>query len=588
MDEKVNLTRVVFRNFKAFKYYSLRLQTTNILAGPNNSGKSTILNAFRVLHIGLRRAYARKPEVVASPDGQSLGYPVSTEDIPMSLENVATDYDFDSPTTVEFFFSNGNILLLFFSAHGSISLIPMKSKGSLRSPLAFKKEFPTTIGYIPVLGPLEHREALLDERTIQRGLSTHRASRHFRNYWYHYPENFDDFAKLVRETWPGMEIQAPELVDFNIFAMFCAENRITREIYWSGFGFQIWCQILTHLVRNKNVDLLIVDEPDIYLHPDHQRQILTLLRNTGPSVLLATHSTEMLSQADPSEIVIIDKSRKSGHRLESVHEVQIALDILGSYQNIVLTQLSRTRRVLFVEGSDFKIISRMALKLELMELANEANFTVVPIEGFSQWEKIEGLAWGFEKTLGVPIAMGLVLDRDYRCEEEIEAILHELKKNINFAHIHQRKEIENYLLTPIVLERAINSRVRSTKMEPIKTGDIKPISEILDGITSSHRTEIQSKYIDNRIRFFKSIGSPLDISTITKDSIDIFDKKWQDINLRMEIVPGKKTFSKLNQYLQDSLGFNLTLISITNAYNRDEIPEDMSTLLRRLNKFRFA
>ena len=416
-------------------------------------------------------------------------------------------------------------------------------------------------------------------------MSTHRASRHFRNYWHYYPEYFDDFAKLVKETWPGMEIRPPELVDFNIFAMFCSENRILREIYWAGFGFQIWCQILTHLVRNKDVDILVVDEPDIYLHPDHQRQILTLLRHTGPSVLLATHSTEMISQADPSEIVLIDKTRQSGHRLENVNEVQHALEMLGSYQNIILTQLSRTRKVLFVEGYDFKIISRLAIKLGLMELASEADFTVIPIDGFSQWEKIKGLAWGFEKTLGVPITMGVVLDKDYRCEEETYEILQELRKNINYAHIHQRKEIENYLLVPTVLERVINNRVRSLKRK-IETDSIKPVSEILDTITSSYRTEIQSKYIDYRIRFFKSIGSPLDISTITKETIDLFDKKWQDINSRMEIVPGKKTFSLLNQYLQDSLGFNLTMISITSAYTTDEIPEDMNTLLRRLNKFR--
>ena len=161
-----------------------------------------------------------------------------------------------------------------------------------------------------------------------------------------------------------------------------------------------------------------------------------------------------------------------------------------------------------------------------------------------------------------------------------------IRKNINFAHIHQRKEIENYLLVPKVLERVINNRVRSLKMRKAKTGSIKPVAEILDGITSPYRTEIQSKYIDHRIRFFKSIRSRLDISTITKETIDLFDKKWQDINSRVEIVPGKKTFSLLNQYFQDSLGFNLTMISVTSAFATDEIPEDMLTLLRRLNKFR--
>ena len=28
--------------------------------------------------------------------------------------------------------------------------------------------------------------------------------------------------------------------------MFCPEERIDREIFWAGFGFQVWCQMLTH------------------------------------------------------------------------------------------------------------------------------------------------------------------------------------------------------------------------------------------------------------------------------------------------------------------------------------------------------
>lgn len=83
--------------------------------------------------------------------------------------------------------------------------------------------------------------------------------------------------------------------------MFCTEERETREIFWAGFGFQVWCQLLTHVVRHRETNLLIIDEPEIYLHPELQRQMVAMLRDAGPDVLLATHSAEVVGEAEPPE-----------------------------------------------------------------------------------------------------------------------------------------------------------------------------------------------------------------------------------------------------------------------------------------------
>jgi hypothetical protein len=90
--ERVVFTSLEFRNFKAFTHFSLALRDVNILVGPNNCGKSTVISAFRVLGSGLRRANARNPELVPAPRGSEYGYPVFTDDLPVSLENAQTDY----------------------------------------------------------------------------------------------------------------------------------------------------------------------------------------------------------------------------------------------------------------------------------------------------------------------------------------------------------------------------------------------------------------------------------------------------------------------------------------------------------------
>lgn len=176
------------------------------------------------------------------------------------------------------------------------------------------------------MGPVEQEEEVLKVETVQRDLGTHRASRHFRNYWHHFPDGFEEFSQLVARTWPGMEIERPERRGISSkLSMFCKEKRITRELFWSGFGFQIWCQLLTHISRARDASILVVDEPEVYLHPDVQRQLLELLRTIGPDILLATHSSEVISDADPSEIALIDKTKRSAERLRDIEGVQHAL-----------------------------------------------------------------------------------------------------------------------------------------------------------------------------------------------------------------------------------------------------------------------
>ena len=269
---------------------------------------------------------------------------------------------------------------------------------------------------------LEHNESVLTEDTVRRALNTHRASRHFRNYWRYFPEGFNEFAALLNRTWPSMELDPPELtapLDQKLI-MICRESRVSREIFWAGFGFQIWCQLLTHISRATESTLLIVDEPEIYLHPDVQRQLLWILREIQPDILLATHSTEIMGEADAGEILLVDKGKRSAERLKDIEGVQKALEAVGSLQNLTLTQLARNRKILFVEGTnDYKVLRRFARKLGLDKLASGTELTPIESGGFSSWPKVQALSWGLDKALSTRLLIGAIYDRDYWCDEEV-------------------------------------------------------------------------------------------------------------------------------------------------------------------------
>ncbi len=303
--------------------------------------------------------------------------------MPISLENVQTDYN-GTESRVTFFLSNGNTLALIFPEDGGCVLIPQLDGGVITSAAIFKREFPISTVIVPVLGPVEHNEHRRERSTVVAGLSTHRASRHFRSFWHYNPEGFKSFADLIEKTWPGMSISAPECDNVSgQLTMFCMEGRMTRELYWVGFGFQIWCQLLTHLSRATENSLVVVDEPEVYLHPDVQRQLLGIIRDIGADVLLATHSSEIIAEADPAEIIMIDKRKPKGERLKNVAGIQRALEAVGSSQNITLTSLAKSRRVLFVEGADdFRLLRRFARKLGMQELSSGTGIATLEVSRF--------------------------------------------------------------------------------------------------------------------------------------------------------------------------------------------------------------
>ena len=253
--------------------------------------------------------------------------------------------------------------------------------------------------------------------------------------------------------------------------MYCTEKRISRELFWSGFGFQVWCQMLTHLVQSDDASLFLIDEPDIYLHSDLQRQLIGLLKNLGPDILIATHSTEIIVESDASDIILINKSRGQGKRIRDIAQLGHVFADLGSNINPILTQLAKTRRAVFVEGLDFSIISKFARRLGVDSVANKRDFAVIQVEGFNP-ERVRTLKEGMEVTLGTKIATAAILDRDYRSDGECEQIKLGAQRFCDLILIHTVKEIENFLLIPAAIERAVirkaQERQRRNGEEPAR------------------------------------------------------------------------------------------------------------------------
>ena len=106
-----------------------------------------------------------------------------------------------------------------------------------------------------------------------------------------------------------------------------------------GHGLQMWLQTMWFIARTSRNNTVVLDEPDVYMHPDLQRRLIRHLRSVRPQVIVATHSTRILSETDPTNVLVIDRTAPEAAYSTSLPAVQKLLEHIGSAQNIQLTRL---------------------------------------------------------------------------------------------------------------------------------------------------------------------------------------------------------------------------------------------------------
>ncbi len=589
MAETLEFKSVVLRRFKAFSFFKLTLGRFNILVGPNNSGKSTILTAFRILAAALRRATRYKPQFVTGPDGTVLGHVIPLGSLSIGEENLFFNYDDSEPASVTFSLAGDKRLLLYFSEPDSCVLIPDDPDHLVSTPARFRSSFNCPIGFVPILGPVEQREKLYKKEAARLALFNYRAARNFRNIWYHYPEQFEAFRDLLQQTWPGMDIEPPKVsmaYDKTVLHMFCPEQRFPRELFWTGFGFQVWCQMLTHIVQSRSYSIFLIDEPDIYLHSDLQRQLLSILEDLGPDILIATHSPEIVSEAEPNYIVLIDKNRKSATRVQNIAQLHEVFSSLGSNLNPTLTQLAKTRCAVFVEGDDFRVFSRFAKRLGLQDLSHRSGFAVIPIGGFKP-DKVRSLKEGIEMTLGKEIRAVTILDRDFRSDAECSAVKLRCESFCDLVFILPCKEVENFLLVPSAMDRATQKRISQRERRTgISMMCADGCSAILDDFASRQKSYIQSQFIDSYKRFNRLTASSEHETVLNRVALDELELDWcKGPNRKLQLIPAKKALSAVNQELQEEFGVSVTPTAIIDSMHMNEIPTEVRCILESLADF---
>lgn len=279
------IKRVILKNFKGFECYELRFHFgMNILTGTNNAGKSTAVTALRLFSAILPTLRRSKPTtVIVEDEYKGRGWKVTKkalQDAAITVDNLYHNFNDEQPAIISIYNNhNDQITILWppFSKEQYPFVFFKVADGTRTSKSTFevmKERFPI-VGAIPTLTPLDNNEATREKSTWKPRINSKVSSRYFRNALSSLSDvEFTEFAEYLTAHTPEIQNLRKEQLTYSnnkaYLNVFYDESnaRYPRELRWAGDGIQIWIQVLFHIWRNRDKEVLLLDEPDVFLHPD--------------------------------------------------------------------------------------------------------------------------------------------------------------------------------------------------------------------------------------------------------------------------------------------------------------------------------
>ena len=548
------LKSLFLKNFRGFSEHKIAFGKESILIGKNNAGKTTVVEALRVLSVCQTRVSTAN--FIPPPDWLvdhclGSGYKLSLETIDFDFSNIHHGYDNSEPALIRAKLSNNNELHVYIGRSADEVFCQLrKGKNQIihhRRDVAGQVFGSTKV--MPPVGSLLPREKGIGRSRMVKYLDGYLAYRHFRNQLWEMTPNYRLFKELMEATWQNLQIKNFENnhgQDENEFCLLIREGRFTSEISWHGHGLQAWAQTIWFLSRVSKSATVVLDEPDVYLHADLQRKLIKVVESFGfRQIAMATHSSEIISDVPFKSVVVVNKKELVSKPATIASQIQDSLREMGSIHSIQLSKLSERGIVLLVEGGDRTFLSDVAYKMGVGVFDNFSEIAVQEVKGKGNWKEALGAAATFRSASSGEIEAVLLLDSDYMLSEERE----EMQKSADsvglILKIWERKEIENYFISSSAISRYVNHNM--SKGLVINETDVDLLLVELESVM---RTDLVLSYTDVIRSREKGLSSKAGFSR----SEDVIGKKLESGLTIVDLLPGKELFSKLSGIPAVALG----------------------------------
>lgn len=568
MGEVFLLRRIIFKNYRCFEDSEISFRNTAIIVGQNNAGKSTIVEALRILSVVTQKF--KLVNYVEPPRG--LGLPIVTRGIKVNLENLKIDFrsivykyreeDGIFAELIAYFDEKVDIHIYLSS---EISYAVVKANGQQIKNKAAAKKLPDIPLYImPQIGLIREDEKRLAPETVRAHMHTRLSSRHFRNELLLFKEHYKEFCEVAQDSWPGLRISDLDVNEEKI-ALIVYDSDFAAEIGQMGSGLQMWLQMVWFISRCPTGSTIVLDEPDVYMHPDLQQKIFKIVQRKFGQIIIATHSVEIISLVEPKQIVTVDKHSRKMQYADNFQAVQNLVDNMGGMNNLSLVRLGKARKCVFVEGKDLKLLSKFHEILYPESNVSLEQLPAVSLGGWSRFDEALGAARLFYEQTNGEFKTICILDRDYHLDEEIEELYRKAEENHLYLHVWAKKEIENYILTP-------QSVFRLAKQEE---SEYSEFCISLKGELDQLKQQTVNGFLDQISQKFRGQAS----STNLKIATELVEKRWRTLEECLSVCNGKDLISCVNEWMKRQYHQKSSRKKLLESLTPDDICDEMKSVI---------
>jgi AAA domain, putative AbiEii toxin, Type IV TA system len=557
------------------------------MVGANNAGKSTVVEALRLIALVTarllphRRRILEPPDWLEHPEGFAGVRPAFSRMTAAGFEpSIFHQYGLP-PAIVTAVFSSGATVTAFVGPDAQVHGVARQSDGSevTRSTVSDLGLSPVAVQ--PQVAPLLRDEPIRQEETILRGDGTYLAPQHFRNQLRIFDSVFQDFVSIAEVSWPGLQVLdlEPHLEEpTRPIELLVRDGGFVGEVGLMGHGLQMWLQIVWFLARAPSEGTVVLDEPDVYMHPDLQRRLLSLVRTRFSQLVIATHSVEIISDVDPRSILAIDRRQSSSEFVTSLPGLEGVMDGIGSVQNIQLTRLMRATSFYLVEGEDVKLLRILQATVD----PGQTPIDLIPhadLGGRGGWDAGVPERVPKSNAEGDQIRAFAILDRDYFPDDEVAERYEEARRWKIQLRVWSRKELENYLLVPGAIARFIFARVSDSQESPGSTQVTEKIEELIDEMREEPIQDAVAAVLNVRDKK----GGHTKATRLARQRVK---EAWKSQESRWSVAPGKDLLSRLSRWSQETFGVGFGAEQIARELRKDEIAPEVIEVIAAITEGR--
>lgn len=551
----MKLTKLEVNDFKCIESVSIDLADVNILVGTNGSGKSSTIQAIHLACCVIRQAYRVEQSKTSTVGIEELDYLPTNNYKMLGHKSVWGNRAGTSSSRVKLTFSNEDdaevttALCELRSARNAGISISGHVPSTLTSILRKKSSFFSA--YIPGISGIPNKEEKKSKKVVSKSCSYGDSNIILRNVLLLLKEKNEGNIELI-ENWIGQIIGPVKIfVDHDEERDLFIDCKIeifgdTRPIELIGTGYLQLIQIFSYILL-FNPGILLIDEPDIHLHPNVQEKLGRIFSKVaterGLRILLTTHSPFIVRGALSNTNVFWLNA--GSIQAQNRASVELALG-WGAFGKKVII-ISEDTNLLLLK----KIISQWPELEKFIAFypGNGYKTLVSPVQAADICE-----------ALGGSYKILVHRDRDSLTDDEVSVLQEKYAEKDIFLWFPQLSDIESYFCSYQFLQDFIGCSEDEA-------------SEYVDKILNQKSVDIKNKFGKHRTEHNRELysagGSP------TNDDV------WTEFQLReLKGAVGKYVFNQLKDQIIPKGSFSPE--NIFNYQLNIDIAPDLKVLLKQI------